>query len=60
MTNISSGFLSNIVITEHGSKKAAEKWQKRCTNKTRVQKADKSYYGFKYKNVWQVILDEAQ
>lgn len=50
--------LQNNVIAEFGTKKAAEKLQKRVTNKTRIEKADFSVYGFQWKNIYQLICEE--
>ena len=47
--------LETNVIREFGTRKAAEKFQKRVVNKTRIEKAKFSVYGFQWKNIYQVI-----
>lgn len=50
--------LQNKVIAEFGTRKAAEKFQTRVTNKTRIEKAEFSLYGFQWKNIYQLICEE--
>lgn len=45
------------IVAEFGTMKAAEKFQKRVNDKTFIRKVDHSFFGYTFKNIFQIVID---